>query len=37
VASVFVNPKQFAPHEDFDSYPRGEARDAELLAGSAAT
>ena len=33
VASVFVNPKQFAPHEDFDSYPRGEARDAELLAG----
>lgn len=34
VASVFVNPKQFAPHEDFDSYPRGEARDAELLAGT---
>jgi pantoate--beta-alanine ligase len=34
IASVFVNPKQFAPHEDFDSYPRGEARDAELL-GSA--
>jgi pantoate--beta-alanine ligase len=33
VASIFVNPKQFAPHEDFDSYPRGEARDAELLAG----
>jgi pantoate--beta-alanine ligase len=33
VVSVFVNPKQFAPHEDFDSYPRGEARDAELLAG----
>jgi pantoate--beta-alanine ligase len=33
VASVFVNPKQFAPHEDFDSYPRGEARDAELLTG----
>ncbi|TCS03911.1 pantoate--beta-alanine ligase [Caulobacter sp. BK020] len=32
VASVFVNPRQFAPHEDFDSYPRGEARDAELLA-----
>jgi pantoate--beta-alanine ligase len=32
VASVFVNPKQFAPHEDFNSYPRGEARDAELLA-----
>ena len=34
VASVFVNPRQFAPHEDFDSYPRGEARDAELLAGA---
>jgi len=32
VASVFVNPTQFAPHEDFDAYPRGEARDAELLA-----
>ncbi|MBP7704237.1 MAG: pantoate--beta-alanine ligase [Caulobacter sp.] len=34
VASVFVNPTQFAPHEDFDSYPRGEGRDAELLAGA---
>ncbi len=34
VASLFVNPKQFAPHEDFERYPRDEASDAALLAGA---
>ncbi|RZJ01956.1 MAG: pantoate--beta-alanine ligase [Brevundimonas sp.] len=34
VASVFVNPTQFAPHEDLGRYPRQEAKDAELLAGA---
>ena len=31
VASIFVNRLQFAPHEDFDRYPRTLARDCELL------
>lgn len=31
VASVFVNRLQFAPHEDFDRYPRTLDRDCELL------
>ena len=31
VASIFVNRLQFAPHEDFDRYPRTLQRDADLL------
>ena len=31
VASIFVNRLQFAPHEDFDSYPRTLQADAEKL------
>ena len=31
VASVFVNPTQFAPHEDFASYPRSFQADIKVL------
>ena len=33
-ASVFVNPTQFAAHEDLGTYPRREAEDAGLLASA---
>lgn len=37
ITSVYVNPTQFAPNEDFSQYPRNAKRDTELAATAGST